>query len=58
VRLLGTDDNRVLSLLALNRNALSTSQEALWCVLMALLSGLASFLAGRHASLWQQDVTR
>ncbi len=56
IRLLGSERNWILNLLALDGNSLTTSQEALWCFLMTLLFGAASYLAGRYAVRWTHEL--
>ena len=47
IRLLAASGNRVMEFWELDGNVFSSSQEALWCFLMVLLTGSLSYLAGR-----------
>lgn len=50
LRLLASEGNGLMRWLGLDSNVFSSSQEALWCFLMVLISGSLSYLAGRAAS--------
>ncbi len=52
IRLLAPDGNRIMELLELDGNQFSSAQEAGWCFLMVLITGVTSYLAGRVAAQW------
>ena len=54
VRLLVPDDHTWSRAWQLDINAFSASQEALWCVVMLLLTGLWTYFAGRVSLLGRQ----
>jgi hypothetical protein len=54
IRLLASQQNRFIDMLALDQNLFSSNQEALWCFLMTTLSGVLSYAAGRAATSWQR----
>ncbi len=54
VRLLVRDDHAWARAWQLDVNAFSASQEALWCIVMLLLTGLWTFFAGRVSLLGRQ----
>ncbi len=55
LRLLAGDGNRLLQLLELHVNQFSAAQEAGWCFIMLLLTGLFSYFTGRIAAVWHHD---
>ena len=52
IRLLSGDTNGVIRFLDLHDNAFSSGQEAGWCLIMLILTGLVSYLAGRFGARW------
>ncbi len=52
VRLLAPAGNRIMVLLELDGNQFSSKQEAGWCFLMILVTGVTSYLAGRVGTQW------
>ena len=54
IRLLAASGNRVMEFWELDGNVFSSSQEALWCFLMVLLTGSLSYLAGRLGAQWSR----
>ncbi len=52
IRLLSGDTNGVIRFLDLHDNAYSSGQEAGWCLIMLVLTGLVSYLAGRFGARW------
>jgi hypothetical protein len=53
IRLLAAEGNRATAFWDLDGNAFSSSQEALWCFLMVVLTGLLSCLAGAWSVKWR-----
>jgi hypothetical protein len=54
IRLLAASGNRVMEFWELDGNGFSSSQEALWCFMMVLLTGSLSYLAGRFGAQWSR----
>ncbi len=52
IRLLASDDNAIIGFFDLHDNPFTSGQEAGWCFLMLLQTGLLSFLAGRFGTRW------
>ena len=52
IRLLASQGNRVIEFLELDGNRFSSGQEAGWCLIMVLLMGTLSYLAGRFGTNW------
>jgi len=52
VRLFGTENHQLVQWLALDHHRFTAGQQALWCFLLVLLSGLVSYLTGRAATRW------
>ncbi|MHB8970930.1 MAG: hypothetical protein ACYC3X_01130 [Pirellulaceae bacterium] len=52
IRLLAGSGNRIMEFWELDGNVFSSSQEALWCFLMVLLTGSLSYLAGHCGGQW------
>jgi hypothetical protein len=55
IRLLASGENRILESLGLEGNLFSSGQEASWCFLMMIITGVLSYLTGRAASRWQRE---
>ena len=53
IRLLAAEGNRATAFWDLDGNAFSSSQEALWCFLMVVLTGLLSCFAGVWSAKWR-----
>ncbi len=54
IRLLASPNNLVMQLLALDGNQFSSNQEVGWCLIMILVTGTVSYLAGRFGMQWRQ----
>ena len=57
VRLLVDDHHAWMRFWELDTNAFSAGQEAGWCFIMLLLTGLVAYFAGRTAMLWRWTLT-
>ncbi len=53
IRLLAPDQNQLLTWLDLEGNHFSSGQEAGWCLIMVLSTGVLSYLAGRTSARWR-----
>ncbi|MHB0959267.1 MAG: hypothetical protein ACYC6N_13690 [Pirellulaceae bacterium] len=54
IRLLAGPGNRIMEFWELDGNAFSSSQEALWCFMLVLLTGSLSYLAGHLSTQWSR----
>ena len=55
IRLLASDTNSVIRFFDLHDNAFTSGQEAGWCLIMLILTGVVSYLAGRFGARWHLE---
>jgi hypothetical protein len=54
IRLLAAPGNRLMEFWELDGNVFSSSQEALWCLMLVILTGSLSYVVGRLCTQWSR----